>query len=134
MIENGMWHYDTHEIWVKVNWGWEIIWTLINPQVSEQRDIIRIKVSSAILYAIENGDENVLERMNYIYRDKVDEILEWSDGINLDSNGELTIEKIWYKTVYASVNEQWIITEILYDKKYGSMSKHFVHKVSNEDT
>jgi hypothetical protein len=42
-------------------------------------DFIALEISNAILSALKNGDINVLERMNFIYKDKIISILEKMD-------------------------------------------------------
>ena len=105
MIENWMWHFPTHKIWVKINTEWQIIETDISN--TNKTDFIILEVSNAILSAIKNNNANILERMNFIYKNKIKSILEKiNNEKNINNNSDLNEENVTEYTYLSSDLEE----------------------------
>lgn len=95
MRENWMWHFPTHEIWVKANEEWKIVEVRTTDYNSPE--YIVIKISSSILQAINNNSVELLERINKIYWLKVKSIIEWEKELLQETKNVIEFKNKWNK-------------------------------------
>lgn len=60
---------------MKTDENWDIV--EVKTDDYESPVFTKIKISNAILYALKNNDKNVYERVNFIYKKKVFNIINW---------------------------------------------------------